>query len=194
MLQGMYRYTVQEENFMSIRAGLSNKKTLYILLPVNLAIWDYIGYKIYAAMNDGGPDISISTSVPELSSLSAKRDSFVIFANYRDPFLNNLPGSGSHKSLHSNPSGANQNKIKNNNAPQNNTQKPPVNTNTWPEIKYIGSVTNTQASNKSVALVSIAGTTYSLKIGEEVNGIKLTGFNNDQADFKRGKEKKSVPK
>ena len=35
---------------------LKNKKALYVLVPLVLAIWGVIGYRIYEGMRDDGPD------------------------------------------------------------------------------------------------------------------------------------------
>lgn len=176
---------------MSIKSGLNNKKSLYLLLPLNLAIWGYVGYKIYSAFNDNGPDFTLNTAAPGTAALETRRDSFTIFANYRDPFLENLhqPRPVAHHIEKSTPGSTAINKQT---GAKTTGNKPAAANDGWPEIKYMGSVSNPQAMSKSVALISIAGTTYSLKAGEEVNGIKLIGFTTEQAEFKKGREKKSV--
>jgi hypothetical protein len=165
---------------------------LYLLLPLNLAIWGYVGYRIYDAMHEESPDLSNQPVTAEIINLQTKKDSFLLFANYRDPFLDNLTEAKSHYQNYETGNKPKQTPSKNNTNAKNPNNL--TNQNNWPEIKYLGSVTNTKASNKSVAMVSIAGVTYTLKNGEEVNGIKLLSFSSDQVEFKKGKEKKVIQK
>jgi hypothetical protein len=66
---------------------LKNKKAIYILIPLNIFIWCYLGYSIYSGLKeDDLPEISNNRSTIKLDEL---KDSvaYKLSLNYKDPFL-----------------------------------------------------------------------------------------------------------
>nr|WP_299339488.1 hypothetical protein [Allomuricauda sp.] len=69
-----------------------NTKT-YALLTVVLIIWGIIGYRIFATLSPD-PEESSLVAVQDFRPIEmAKRDTFSIKADYRDPFLGTLEAS-----------------------------------------------------------------------------------------------------
>ncbi|MEM9001147.1 MAG: hypothetical protein AAGB24_12860 [Bacteroidota bacterium] len=69
-----------------------NKKT-YVLLVVVLGIWGILGMKIVSAIHPSGhpADVVVLNERFTPDTVTTKKDTFVIAANYRDPFLGTLP-------------------------------------------------------------------------------------------------------
>lgn len=148
---------------------MKGKKGIYILLPVVVAIWGIIGYKIYKSVYpDVNTEATANTIVFEAAA-DTTQETFALAANYDDPFLSGVNAR--------NYSGSKANK-----SPKSIvTPKKIVPEKTilpWPQIKYKGSVTN-QQSKVQVGLVSINNKDYMLKNGESKEGISIGKISKD---------------
>ncbi|PCJ95000.1 MAG: hypothetical protein COA50_11580 [Flavobacteriaceae bacterium] len=136
-----------------------NKKT-YVLLSVVLAIWGILGYKIIVGI--GSDDVQrnemalVETYVPIKVK---KRDTFVILANYRDPFLGTMPKKAEVKN-------------KRNVVPKK-TVLPKK------DITYSGSVSQSNTNNR-MFFISIDGQQYIMSKKEEIVGVRLVSGNEQQ--------------
>jgi hypothetical protein len=169
---------------------LKNKKAIYILIPLNIFIWCYLGYSIYSGLKeDDLPEISNNSSVIKLGEL---KDSvaYKLSLNYKDPFLREGEKS---RVYSSNGSGNNNN---NSNAtPKTIPVKLPTVAVVKPltDIKYLGLVKNNTTGN-STALVSINGKSYLVKKGDTVEGITIKNISNESVELKEGKKSLLIKK
>ena len=167
---------------------LKNKKAIYILIPVNIIVWCYLGYSIYSGLKgDDVPEISESTKEIKLDEL---KDSAVykLSLNYADPFLREGEKSREHKY---NNTGSTSSNI----APKNIQVKTPSVVIVKPvtDIKYLGLVKN-NSTGISTALVSINGRSHLVKKGDIVEGIGVKSITNTAIELTEGKKSRVVIK
>lgn len=167
------------------------------MLPLTLAIWGFIGYKVYQYLNQDDDDIELAPVTTEAIKESMLPDSFVVFNNYRDPFLgdNGKELFTSERISHSSYSPGNVS-VNNKNKKPKTTQAPVIPqavVNTWPAIVYNGMITNS-STNQSMGFVSINGVMNKVKAGESVGELKVISFNQSELVVQRGKEKKVISK
>ena len=162
---------------------LKNKKAIYILIPLNIFIWCYLGYSIYSGLKeDDLPEISNNNSVIKLDELK-DTVAYKLSLNYKDPFLREGEKSRGHAS----------NNLQSNNreaAPKNIPIKTPsVAAIIKPatEIKYLGLVKN-NSTGISTALVSINGKSHLVKKGDVVDGISIKNISNESMEVKEAKK------
>lgn len=167
---------------------LKNKKAIYILVPLNIAIWCYLGYSIYSGLKeDELPEFSESNNKIKLDELK-DTVTYRLILNYSDPFLKD----GEKVNSHSNSTLAGNNGRKNAQINSNKTQtiaavKPLA------EIKYLGLVKNNSTGN-STALISINGKSHTVKKGDIIDGITVKNISNETIEFKDGKKTMMVSK
>ncbi len=161
------------------------KKTIFIMLPLNLCLWGYIGYKFYTAFTDDGANLPINSPI---AALHIKEDTAVYYlqANYPDPFLKDEPI----KRL----------PLKNYNVSTNKSslqtvvkKTPTISTVPIKDIKYLGLIQN-KTSGTTTALISINGTSYIVKKGEVIDGVSFESITNEAIIARIGKEKLMINK
>ena len=162
---------------------LKNKKAIYILIPLNIFIWCYLGYSIYSGLKeDDLPEISNSSNVIKLDELK-DTVAYKLSLNYKDPFLREGEKSRGHAS--------NNLAINNRDAAPKNIpiKTPSVAANVKPvtEIKYLGLVKN-NSTGISTALVSINGKSHLVKKGDVVDGISIKNISNESMEVKEAKK------
>ena len=170
---------------------LKNKKAIYILIPLNIFIWCYLGYSIYSGLKeDDLPEISNNSSTIKLDEL---KDSvaYKLSLNYKDPFLR----EGEKSKVYSS-NGSGNNNTNHNPSPKNIPVKTPsvaaiVKPQT--EIKYLGLVKNNTTGN-STALLTVNGKSYLVKKGDVIEGISVRNITNEVIELKEGKNLKTVSK
>ena len=173
---------------------LKGKNSIYVLLPLTFLVWGYISYQVYKTFNSDDVEDLTVTSVLPISKDKPYHDTFTIFNNYRDPFLGE-----SGKELRSDNSAYNRTQqfskgtspVNNRNS-NNQASKAPVK-DEWPQINYSGMIKN-QTTSKSVAVIIIGGKTYTLKQGEERDGLKVVTFTSEEIQLSKGKEKRFFTK
>lgn len=146
-----------------------NKKVQYALLGMVLLIWGTVGYRMIN-WNSTGESYTASpyASIPLIETDQIKRDSFVIKANYRDPFLN---GSRIKTATTSNKSSASSSKKYNRKAPptvkgldKKSKVKPP-------EFKYLGYSLNENEVTR--VRISIDGRAFTFTLNEKKEKIRV---------------------
>lgn len=133
---------------------MKNKTKTYILLVAVLAIWGVIGYKIVFAV---GSNETKHAEAPNFVAFRPKSntvvDTFSVQTVDRDPFLGTLRIKQTKKITA--------------------IKKPEI---TWPPIKYHGSIKKKHKQN-TIFIVSVSGTQYLIKRGQEIKEIKLINGN-----------------
>jgi len=170
---------------------LKNKKAIYILIPLNIFIWCYLGYSIYSGLKeDDLPEISNNRSTIKLDEL---KDSvaYKLSLNYKDPFLR----EGEKNKVYSSNGSGNSTTDHNSNSKNIPVKTPSVAAIVKPqtEIKYLGLVKNNTTGN-STALLSINGKSYLVKKGDLVDGISIKNISNESIELKDGKKSRVVNK
>lgn len=129
-----------------------------MLLVTVLAIWGIIGFKMVSTLNPDAPKIEQQNRLVTFSpKTNAKETAFTINTADRDPFLGTLYIT--HKTT-----------IK----PKITTQKEAF---VWIPIVYHGTI-STQQSKSQIFIISISGQQYVMKVGQEMNEVKLLKANN----------------
>lgn len=161
-----------------------SKKSIYILLPVNLFIWSYLGFKIYDMLSEKNEVSEFSdtkTSIPEKTNTDT--NSYNLKLNYEDPFLKSQPKATT--ILHAQKT--NVSNVKKQLQAKSNLPVPA------PQIVYLGLVQN-KTSGNTTALISINGVSQLIKPGQLVNGILFKTLQKNQLIAFVGKEKIVVNK
>jgi len=154
-----------------------NKKSLYILLPLNLLVWGFIAYKIISSL---GAD-----ELPEMEQVAVSggrvdvgdTTGYVLSLNYEDPFLKQEPERRSnHQQERAKPTQVT--------APPKQPVKAAA-----PEtdIKYLGIVQN-KTSGLTMAMISINGNSHVIKKGEVAEGIKVQDISQEFIEVREGKK------
>jgi hypothetical protein len=144
---------------------MKNKKMTYILLAGVVVVWGLIFLRIYSSLFSDSKEISSSKPVIRGKQDYFKKDTFVLVAKYRDPFL-----GGIHNPSNSIGLKAAVNKIKS--KPVVLKPKEPEIQIDWTVINYVGLIKNT-GSNKHVSLMNIKGKEYLMEEGVVEDGVKL---------------------
>lgn len=169
---------------------LKNKKAIYILLPLNIFIWGYLAYSIYAGLKGNEDELLITKN--ESIPLAQVTDTvtYRLKLNYTDPFLRE---SAKHHEQHTNNGNANANATKATN-PVSGVKTPTVAV-VKPilDVKYLGIVKN-NTTGISTALISINGKTYIIKKGDVVEGVVIKDVFNDYVEIKEGKTISKISK
>ena len=151
---------------------------MYVLLPIVLGIWGFIGWKIYAGLQ--GNEAEHIAALPHTPGTGNEHvpDTFQLAANYRDPFLgkSNIPsahvagGSGNSKPSQL-PKQANLPVAKN-----------------WPEVIYGGMIRKKEGL--PFALLNVGGQDHLVKAGEQAGEVQVLVIYRDSIQVSRGKEKR----
>lgn len=158
---------------------MRNPKLKYLLIPVLLCLWIYIGIQIYNSfigINHTQDSKLNRKHIKKEESTINPVDSLVLLLDYPDPFLANgrsLPSlKGNHNSS-----------IKKAIRKSNNT----VN---WPAITFLGSIQN-NSKGTSLANVLINGKYLGLQKGESFEDLKLVLITPDSIQFNYKREVKT---
>jgi hypothetical protein len=161
---------------------LKNKKAIYILIPLNIAVWGFFIYRFYTAYNDLDMPAASNEMKFEKQSISTGDSTvYKLSLNYKDPFLKNGPSESRRELGPREPM-------------TQAAPKPPkvevavVPPKQIPEIKYVGLIKNS-SNGTATALVSINGESKLVKPNDAYNGVIFKAFNKDSLVAKWGKEK-----
>ena len=140
---------------------MKNKKLTYILIPLVLIIWGYLIYKIVSGLTGGDNEIIVPKSqlllaVPDTLG-SEPKEIFVLKEVARDPFLNTVY----------------KKRI------ENKTKKIVRKKVSWPEIRYLGLVSN-ESDKKSIGLIEIEGNNFFFEKGDSNQDITLIKIDKNQ--------------
>jgi len=159
------------------------KKSLYILLPLNLFIWGYMGYKIYAALHEDEGMAAGETLISAPKPKTEDSVDYILALNYKDPFLKEEP------------------RVKNTNrsvmppAQPIVVQKPvaPAPEKKQTDIKYLGLIEN-KTSGSTAAMVSVNGSSQVIHPGQTIDDMVFQTITPDFIVVKIGKEKLTIRK
>ena len=163
---------------------MKNRKTAYFLVPVVLAIWGMIGWKVYAAIGGNNKDSSIPSVQKKVKpSASEISDTIELIANYRDPFLD--------KSVVINDNS--KPKIQNSKLPQVKVADPPNVSVSWPKIIYHGLIRKS-GSEKTLGFLSVDGKSHFVQMGDEAGEVKVGKIWKDSVEVFFGDKGKNFKK
>lgn len=146
---------------------MKNGKLKYILIAIVLGIWSTIIYRYIAYLkgNDYSKQYVLNNNN---TNFNQNTDTFTLYANYSNPFIGiNDTKQG--------------NKSSSNNDVHKIVTKPkivPINTITWPSIKYSGIVFNTK-NNRNSVMLTINGKIHILEKDGSIMGIKIIAVKKD---------------
>lgn len=165
---------------------LKGKKAIYILIPLNIAIWGFFIYRFYTAYYsyDEAPE----TSTKQVMQFSDVKDTvtYQLSLSYKDPFLKEqvkLKSEFKTTELNSKPKVPVQPVVKTPTTPP----KPSL------DIKYLGLVKNS-STGAATALININGQSHIVKSGDVVQGIQIKSIGNTSIELQEGKTKMTVVK
>ncbi|HET6990351.1 MAG TPA: hypothetical protein VFJ43_03460 [Bacteroidia bacterium] len=159
---------------------MKNKKTAYFMVPIVLAIWGVIGWKVYAAVKGNDKNILVSSEQKkEKSSLKEIPDTVSLIASYRDPFLGKVVVIKDN---------SNQ-KSRDSKLPVVKVPDPPAIPEPWPKISYHGLIRRS-GSARTVGFLSVNGASYFVQGGEDLTVVKVGLLWKDSVEVLFGKEKK----
>jgi len=169
---------------------LKNKKAIYLLIPLNIAIWGFFIYRIYKGFADSEELVVNETKIKGDGGGIRDTTTYKLNLNYKDPFLKDVPKTQNHSNLGGNtpkelPVKKTELKVKVTTATV--TPKP------IPEIKYLGLIKNS-TSGVSTALVSLNGQSKLIKANEVLDGVTFKSFDNTELIAVFGKEKITIKK
>ena len=151
---------------------MKNKKMVYILMPVVLLIWGYIGFKIF---NYGEDEMDVEPIRIDqiITDQEEKQTSKTLALNYADPFLKG---------------------IRNTSRKQSNrevSRKPkkvstPVN---WGDITYNGFIKN-QKNAKKIALLNVNGKQSLAAKGDRVQQVSVVLIQQDSVLLEKESNRK----
>lgn len=156
------------------------KKSIYILLPVNLLVWGFIGYKIVLAL--GSDDLPEPIEGAASHAVVTAKDTVQVklALNYDDPFLKQEPQRRSQT--------GNNHLDRASTAPavQPVQQKPKPEPKPEKDIRYLGTIQN-KNSGRIMALIAIDGNSHTVKKGDQVEGLTVKEITAGYVELKEGK-------
>ena len=160
---------------------MKNKKLLYILIPAVVFIWGYVVIKIVRQISNNTTITNYQTQIDDFLNEDVKKETFTIVANYKDPFLKQLP---QHKTDKKEENIADYRK---------KTDKPTrlQKRIRWPNVKYTGMVANTKSKEK-LALIIIENQNYIFGKGESKQEITLNAIFEDSIHIEYQGVKKTI--
>ena len=158
---------------------MKKKNLNIILIPGVLCIWAIIIIKVFSYSKTPKIetlDLSVNSVKPERVSIL---DTIVIYANYRDPFIDSHPAHISGNTT-----------MKLQIEP---IQKPLIIKVSWPVIIYGGLVKNAKV-DKELGLVIISGSSNILEKNMEITGVRILDIFSDSIIVQYQKEIKTIVK
>lgn len=153
---------------------MKSKAKTYLLLIAVLSIWGIIGFKIVSTINPNVPEVKQHEDrVAFAPKASIEVDTFSIQMSERDPFLGTLLV-----------------KKQEVNKSVNSIGKEPL---VWMSILYHGMVSK-QDSKEKTCIISIDGQQQIMKIGQDMNGVKLLRATNTEILVSYKGARKTIPK
>lgn len=174
---------------------MKNKRLAYLLLPLTLLIWGLIAQRIWSATADHDPAVSPGIAVSKtIQAVAGHRPALLL--RYGDPFQ---PLAGSRSVPKAAFAGSSAAPVTTSMLPSaapsalNLPLKPapaPAAPLSWPQIKYLGLITNASGGNQ-VVLLAIDNQEIMIKTGETSHEIKLVKTFRDSIQLSFRKQRKS---
>ena len=153
------------------------------MVPLVLAIWGMIGWKVYAAMK-GKKDSDFVIAKEEKIKVSTEiPDTVKLIADYRDPFLGKSIANEKDSKFNTDNYQQGNSKLKVAKIPE------PTIVATWPAISYHGLVKR-NGDQKTVAFLNVSGTSYFVKGGDVAGEVQVGKLWKDSVEILFGKDKK----
>lgn len=163
---------------------LKNKKTVYLLIPINILIWGFFVYRFYSAYHETDDlSSSITSAVVIPKEINGDTAVYQLDLHYKDPFLKDEPAVRQQSSR--NALLASEQKTS---PPVSAPKTPTPSAKPMPEIKYLGMIRN-KTSGVSTALISLNGESHQVKPSQVIDGITVKSFCADSLVARWGKEK-----
>lgn len=156
------------------------KKLTYLMLPVVIAIWGIIFYRIFYAAGERNVAVIKEERGVDVTKRKFTADTFDLIADYRDPFLGKA--AATEQKAASSPVST-----------QKSEHKPSPSVILWPSVSYSGMIKN-QSSAVQLVLLQVNGNSHTVKAGEVVEGIKIMKVYKDSVEVSFGKEKRVFKK
>ena len=157
---------------------LKRKNALFILIPINVAIWGFFAYRIYNSFAASEvAEIPERTPFP-ISTVSLDTVKYSLNLNYEDPFLKDLKNTRRRNSNRANSLEKSPLTFR---APKIPTVK------SRPDLKYHGLIKN-NTTGISAALISLNGQSHLIKVNEKLEGLQFKSYNRDSLVARWGKE------
>lgn len=154
---------------------MTNKKSIYVLLPAVLFLWVYIGWQIFQHVKE--PDLVEAPFMPTIKKVVEKEETlqFKLALNYKDPFLKNI------KAPH-----APSEKIEKKEAKltTSNRRRMP-----WPNLTYRGWIEN---HKKTIGILQINNKQHLVDEGLEYGGIFIEKLFQDSIRIRKNEEEKVI--
>jgi type II secretory pathway component PulC len=158
---------------------MKNRKLMYVLVPLVVAIWGTIVFRIFSGMKGENRDIP-AAGPPVLLPGEKEKEDYQLIADYPDPFLNSHVMPGETDVVQSPPRPL----------PEPPPVKPPL---TWPSLKYGGIIKNIKV-NKEFALIQMSGKEYLARQGEMIGELQLLRIYKDSVLVSFQNEKRTIKK
>lgn len=164
---------------------MKNKKLSYVLVPMVIAVWGFIFFRIFSTVENNNQASILTTKKSNNPIKFINNDTLKLALNYEDPFLKKSASSES-----------------DNFSFKTSTSRPvmpkytipaPIKIINWPEIKYFGSIKNIK-KNKEFATISIKDKRYYLSKTDEVAGVKIVDIFKDSVVIEYEYDKKCIKK
>jgi ribosomal protein L36 len=161
-----------------------SKKVVYILIPLNIAIWGYLLFRILNAYNGNNQIEFIEKSNPLTIKSISDSIEYKLNLNYEDPFLKFYANSLSITDVR-NSTNVKMNvktPANSNNLNKDITLNKPLN-----DIRYIGLVKN---SNSGVAtgLITFNGQSKLVRVNDKIEDLVFKSFDKKCLVIKRGRD------
>lgn len=160
---------------------MKKKKTLYMMLPLVVLVWGFVLYQLFGSFFSP-PNYAKEEFKPIVNIAEIKKDTFLIVADYRDPFL----GKKVRRRVKS--SGAvSKNRTGTRKTKTSKTEK------VWPVIIYKGMIKNNN-SDRRVGILNVGGKEYLIKEKDIVGEVTILSINKNKVNVRFQKENKTIAK
>lgn len=163
---------------------MKSKRTTYLLLAVVAGIWGLIGWKVWKGLQGDDAVLAVPDKAVRPKTSLPLSDSFVLIANYRDPFLGRAAAPVRNISTTPNTTNRTQTPV---------VAPPPPVAMPWPEIRYGGFVKKA-GQDAAAGFLVISGGSEIVRQGQQVAGLTVGRVWRDSVEVFRGKEKRIIKK
>lgn len=162
---------------------MKSRKTAYVMLPLVLAIWGTIGWKVYASLGNEPAAVTAERTAPVKDRSVQLPDTIRLIANYRDPFLDKLVATEK----------PTVKPIRNPKPAQPGTPQVSQPVQVWPQVTYHGLIKRS-GDEKTVGFLRVNGTSHFIRGNEAAGVVNVVRLWKDSVEVAWGKEKKIVRK
>jgi hypothetical protein len=143
----------------------------YVLLATVLLIWGTIAYRIFGSFGAGPMEAEVGPPKEFVPQPMGTKDTFGIYADYRDPFLGTVKTKKKEKSAP---------------APVKKEIPPQL------DIRYTGSIAGVDAGQR-IFFVAISGQQHLMSLKDKVGEVTLLKGNAGEITVQIGKTARAIP-